>query len=217
MTFKALVFDMDGTLLDTLEDLADSTNFALNAHGFNSQPTEAYRYFVGSGARTLIERALPEDSRDDATIETCLATYKEHYQGNWSNKTAIYAGLKELLDAATAQGLALAILTNKPQHFANQCVDLFLADWTWQAVQGQVEGVPLKPSAEISSKVTEQLNLEPSEVLYIGDTNVDMATAKNANYESVGVTWGFRTEQELRDAGAQHIVHTPMDILKILA
>lgn len=216
MTYKALVFDMDGTLLDTLEDLADSTNAALNQHGFDSEPTDAYRYHVGSGARNLVIRALPEDKRDDATVDAVLATYKAHYANNWANKTKLYAGLNEFLNQLAQHDIALAILTNKPQNFANQCVDHFLSNWKWQAVQGQVEGIAIKPSAEISNKVLEQLNIEPSEVLYIGDTNVDMQTAKNAGFTSVGVTWGFRSEAELRESGAQHIVHTPEEILALV-
>jgi phosphoglycolate phosphatase len=216
MNYKALVFDMDGTLLNTLEDLADATNTALAEHGFAAQPTEAYRYFVGSGARNLVMRALPEKHRDSATVEACLATYKKHYNANWASKTHVYSGVKVLLDTVIEKKLALAILTNKPQAFADQCVEHFLADWHWQVVQGQIEGVAIKPSAEISNRVTQQLNVAPEEVLYIGDSNVDMDTAKNAGYTSVSVTWGFRTEQELRDAGANHLVHSPAEILELL-
>jgi phosphoglycolate phosphatase len=216
MTYKALVFDMDGTLLNTLEDLADSTNAALTAHGFSAQPTDAYRYFVGSGARNLVMRALPESNRDEATVDACLKHYKNHYETNWANKTHVYHGIGHLLNAIVEKGYLLAILTNKPQAFATQCVNHFLSDCEWAITQGQVEGVAIKPSAEISTRVTNQLGVKPEEVLYMGDSNVDMLTAKNAGYTSVGVTWGFRTEAELREAGAQHIVHSPAEILDLL-
>lgn len=217
MRYKALVFDMDGTLLNTLEDLADSTNFALVKHGFPEQPTEAYRYFVGSGARKLVERALPEEARNPETIDVCLAAYKEHYNENWANKTRLYDGLAEVLNQLSTSTLKFGILTNKPKDFADECVKHFLSSWTWQIVQGQEEGIALKPSADISRLVTEALAVEPSEVLYLGDSDVDMLTAKNAGYTSVGVTWGFRTEQELVGAGAEHIVHAPSEIIELLS
>lgn len=217
MTIKALVFDMDGTLLNTLEDLADSTNYVLAQHGFPTQDTEKYCYFVGSGARELIRRALPENARDDQTIATLLADYKTHYDTNWANKTHLYEGITDALQHAVTLGLKLAILTNKPQPFADLCVQHFLADIPFDMVQGQVDGVPHKPDAAMSSRVTAALNVQPSEVLYFGDSNVDMLTAQNGGYQSVGVTWGFRPEQELRAAGARHILHRPNDIPQLIA
>jgi phosphoglycolate phosphatase len=161
-------------------------------------------------------RALPDHKRDDATIDACLNTYKAHYETNWANKTHVYHGIEHLLNAVAEKGYLLAILTNKPQAFASQCVSHFLSDWNWTVTQGQIEGVAIKPSAEISTRVTNQLGVKPEDVLYMGDSNVDMLTAKNAGYTSVGVTWGFRTEEELREAGAQHIVHSPIEILDLL-
>lgn len=172
---------------------------------------------VGSGARKLVERALPEEARNPETIDVCLAAYKEHYNENWANKTRLYDGLAEVLNQLSTSTLKFGILTNKPKDFADECVKHFLSSWTWQIVQGQEEGIALKPSADISRLVTEALAVEPSEVLYLGDSDVDMLTAKNAGYTSVGVTWGFRTEQELVGAGAEHIVHAPSEIIELLS
>jgi phosphoglycolate phosphatase len=216
MRYQALVFDMDGTLLNTLEDLALATNRALTHHGFDPHPTESYRLFVGSGARMLIERALPSEACTESTIDACLATFKAYYDVHWADHTALYSGMADLLTQVQELGLDMAILTNKPQAFAESCVKQFLSGWSWRVVQGQVEGVALKPSAEISVRVTESLGVAPEEVLYIGDSNVDVLTAQNAGYDCAGVTWGFRSEQELREAGAQIIAHHPDDILKLL-
>ncbi|MDX1342750.1 MAG: HAD family hydrolase [Reinekea sp.] len=216
MTLKALVFDMDGTLLNTLEDLADSTNAALCKHGFPTKEIDKYRFFVGSGARELIRRALPTSQQTDDTIDQVLADYKQHYDGNWANKTHLYAGIADALSFAQAHDLQLAILTNKPQAFANLCVQHFLPDWSFTVVQGQVDGVAHKPSAEVSARVTEALQVKPEQVLYFGDSDIDMQTAQNAGYQAIGVTWGFRDAEELLQAGASQLIHDPIEIIDLV-
>ncbi|WP_320823666.1 HAD family hydrolase [Reinekea sp.] len=216
MTVKAIAFDMDGTLLDTLDDIADSMNSVLARQGLPRQPTANYRQFVGSGARRLVERALPATHTEAAQVEHALAEFEVQYANNWSRQTRLYPGIGTLLDSACERGLALAILTNKPQIFADQCVDHFLPRWPWQVVQGQVEGLAVKPSTDVSNRVTAALALPPEHILYLGDSDVDMYTARNAGYCAVGVTWGFRSEAELRAAGAQVIVHRPDQVLALL-
>ena len=216
MTVKALVFDMDGTLLDTLDDIADAMNRVLAEQGLPLQPTANYRQFIGSGARLLIERAVPESHLASATIDQYLAEFEAQYALNWQRKSRLYDGISTLLDTACERGLPLAILTNKPQVFADRCVAHFLARWPWRVVQGQVEGLAVKPSTDVSNLVTSALGLTPEQVLYLGDSDVDMYTARNAGYRAVGVTWGFRSEAELRAAGAQDIVHSPKQIVGLL-
>ncbi len=216
MSPKALVFDMDGTLLNTLEDLAEATNRTLNQHGYSTHPIDAYRHFVGSGARELIRRALPESARDDTTVEACLATFNAWYNEHWNVNTHLYDGISELLDLAVKENLKIAVLTNKPQAFALQCQDVFLNQWSIDVMQGQEPGLPLKPDAAISQRVTDALQVEPGEVWYFGDSDVDMKTAKNAGYYAIGVTWGFRSSQELADAGAEKLINHPNEIIKEL-
>ena len=212
--FKAVVFDMDGTLLNTIDDLADSMNQVLQDRGCPLHPTEAYLTFVGSGAAKLVVRALPEGNRDEETINECLAAFRAEYNQRWNNKTTLYEGIPELLDALTRMQIPMCVLTNKPQNFAELCVRHFLGDWTFALVIGQREGIPVKPDPSGPREIVESLNIQPEEFLYLGDTNVDMTTALNGGMFPVGVLWGFRSEQELRESGAAKIIAKPMEVLK---
>ena len=214
MKYKAVVFDMDGTLLDTLEDLAEAMNRVLEARGLPVQPVDAYRYHVGSGAKNLVLRALPPDRRDLA--HECLRDFLKEYESNWRRKTRLYDGIPELLDALAGRKLPMAVLTNKPQEFAQLCMDAFLAGWNFALVQGQVPGVPVKPDPAGPRMVIERLGVAAGEILYLGDTDVDMLTAVNAGMHPVGVTWGFRPEEELKASGAAEILHHPLDLLRLL-
>lgn len=216
MTIKACVFDMDGTLLNTLEDLALCANATLEDHDYPTHPTQAYRHFVGSGARNLIIRALPEPARQDTVIDACLQQFKVRYDQHWDQHTHLYEGVASALDDVSQAGLPMAILTNKPQAFAKLCVDRYLNQWSWQIVQGQQEGLPIKPAKGSSDPVTAALAVPAEQVLYFGDSDVDMHTANNAGYRAVGVSWGFRSERELINSGADHIIHSPNDIKALL-
>lgn len=214
MTYKAAVFDMDGTLLNTLKDLTDSTNFALQSLGFPAHSEATYQQKIGTGLHELIRLALPEQARDANSIKETIKIYCAHYSENWNITTRPYDGIPELLTALTEQGFKLAILTNKAQHSASRCQEFFLSDWRWEMVQGQNDGVPPKPHVEMSNPVTQALNVAPETVLYLGDSDVDMYTAKNAGYVAVGVTWGFRSKDELQAAGADFLIDHPLELLK---
>lgn len=216
MIAEACVFDMDGTLLNTLEDLADCANAAIAEYGFQPHPVGDYRLLVGGGARNLITRALPENARSETQITACLSSFKTLYDQRWAQRTHLYDGVKEALNQVTGAGLRVAVLTNKPQAFADLCVDRFLGAWTWDIVQGQQDGLPVKPAKAISDRVTNALQVSPDRILYLGDSDVDMHTARNAGYKAIGVTWGFRSEQELREAGAEQIIHHPDEISGLL-
>ncbi len=216
MKYKAVVFDLDGTLLDTLEDLADSLNRVLQAKGLPTHPLEAFRYFVGSGAAKLVSRALPPGKRDKALAADCLEAFRREYQRNWNVKTKAYTGISELLDGLTDKGIAMAVLTNKPQHFAELCVQAFLSDWRFAMILGQREGVPMKPDPAGTQEILRHLDVPAQDCLYVGDSGIDMATALNANMLPVGVTWGFRSEEELRAAGAAEIITRPTELLKLV-
>ena len=213
---QAICFDLDGTLLDSLDDLADSMNAALREFGHPEHPTRDYRYFVGEGARLLVTCTLPEVHRDPETIETVFQRYQAIYRENWNRKTRPYRGIPELLDALQARGLSLTVLSNKPHAFTVACVQELLSAWDFDVILGQRDSVPRKPDPAGVFEIAEKLRLAPSDFLYLGDTAVDMQTATAAGCVTVGVLWGFRKAEELRENGAQHLITTPLDLLELL-
>lgn len=214
--FKAALFDLDGTLLDSLRDLADSMNRALAQFGHPAHPIESYRYLVGEGVVVLATRALPENHRTDEAVEKLLAEYRKDYAANWNVHSRLYNGIPEMLDAFVARGLKLGILSNKPHPLTVQCVEGYLPDWKFDCVFGQRESIPRKPDPAGALEAAEMMGVKPSEVLYLGDTGTDMQTARAAGMFACGVTWGFRPEAELRDTGANAIVHHPREALPLL-
>lgn len=212
--FDAVLFDLDGTLLDTLRDIGEACNRVLLARGFPPHPIDAYRYLVGDGARVLLSRALPEGHRDDATIDTCLAEYIAEYARGWNVHTQPYDGIGDLLDALAGRGLKLAVLSNKPHGFTVQCVETFLARWTFQVVRGQTNAFPRKPDPASALDVARDLGTTPGRVCYVGDTGTDMQTAVGAGMFAVGVLWGFRERAELEANGARAIIARPTELLR---
>jgi len=216
MTYQAVLFDLDGTLLNTLEDLADSMNAAVGRLGFPPHPLEAYNYFVGDGIVNMARRALPENHRDDATTARCVDLMRQIYTEHWHDKTVPYPGIPELLDALAARGLRMAILSNKPHDFTVLCVEKLLPSWSFDTVQGVSETVPPKPDPTGARAVAARLGLPPGAFLYLGDTNTDMQTANASGMFAVGACWGFRPPEELRANGAQALIETPAQLLDLL-
>lgn len=211
---KALLFDLDGTLVNSLEDLKNSTNFALDKMGFPVHETECYKYFVGDGMAKLIERALPEDKRDTETIQNTLKIFLEHYAQHYVDKTVPYDGIVQLLDELTSY--KLAIISNKNQEMATVVVKKLLGD-KFQIVCGKRENYPTKPDPKLTLEIISELGVKPSECVFIGDSGMDMAVAKNAGCIALGVLWGFRKEDELRENGADYIASAPAEILGVLS
>jgi len=216
MKYKAVIFDLDGTLLNTLEDLADSLNRVLRDKGFPTHPIEAFRYFVGNGAAMLVSRALPPEKRNDELMADCLEAFRREYNSNWNVKTKPYNGVSELLDALTAKKIEMAVLTNKPQHFAKLCIQEFFSVWKFAVILGQRDGVPMKPDPVGPQEIARCLDIPPQEFLYLGDSDVDMKTAVQANMFPVGAMWGFRSERELRESGAVEIIGRPTELLQFV-
>lgn len=214
--FKAVLFDLDGTLLDTLEDLSNATNHALARNGFPIHTLDTYRYFVGDGVAMLMNRALPEGKRNDDTIHVCVQAFREEYCRTWNVKTRPYDGIAEMLDALAAHGLKMAVLSNKPDDFTKLCVTEFLPDWTFDMVLGQCNSFPLKPNPASAQEIAKCLNVHPSEFIYLGDTAIDMKTAVAAGMFPVGALWGFRTGKELMENGAQILIKRPQEIMDLL-
>lgn len=214
--FKAIIFDLDGTLLDTLEDLGTAANRVLTRNGFPAHNIDAYRNMVGDGAVVLIRRALPEDRRDDAIICDCVQAFRTEYEREWKIKTRPYDGVAEMLDVLAVYGIKMAVLSNKPDDFTKRCVSEFLPQWNFNPVLGQRDSVPLKPDPSGAIEISRLLNILPSQFIYLGDTAIDMKTAAAAGMFPVGALWGFRSAQELLTNGAQLLIKRPTEILRIL-
>lgn len=215
-SFQAVIFDLDGTLLDTLADIATAANGVLKQMSLPTHPIESYQHFVGQGVRVLFENALPEEMRTLDVIEDCADAFQVTYDREWDVRTQPYGGIPELLDALVARGLPLAVLSNKPHAFTVKCVERFLAAWPWAMVLGQREGSPRKPDPAGALEIAAALRLTPAQCLYVGDTNTDMETAQAAGMYPLGVSWGFRTVAELRAHGAAAIIDHPEQLLPLL-
>ena len=211
MTKLAAVFDLDGTLLDTIDDLAYAVNTALTENGFPTHPREAYFYFVGNGARTLVQRALPQDV-EKTVFETVYARYSELYEAHWNIFTKPYDGILELLAALRADGIPLGVVSNKVHDRTLEVIDTFFPN-TFDAVFGNRPGVPLKPDPAGVFDALKALGSDPAHAFYLGDTGVDIETGKRAGIYSAGALWGFRTAEELTAAGADILCAAPSDAL----
>ncbi|MEM7602187.1 MAG: HAD family hydrolase [Verrucomicrobiota bacterium] len=215
---KAVIFDLDGTLLDTLQDLADSGNAVLEARGFPTHPTDAYRTFIGNGMMNLVRDIFPEGHRPELGEETdqVLAEYRAAYGDRWQNTTVIFPGIANLLDELKQRGIPIGVLSNKAHDFTEKCVEAFLNDWTWDVVLGAREGVPKKPDPAGAIEAAGRVGFTPSDCYFIGDSDVDMMTAVNAAMHAVGVSWGFRPVAELQEAGAEAILDEPLELMGLL-
>ena len=216
MSYAAVLFDLDGTLLDTLEDLADSMNAVLQAEGHAVHPIDAYRYFVGDGIENLVRRALPETSRDATTVTRGKEAMDAEYHQRWNAKTKPYPGIPKLLDELTRRQLPIAILSNKPEPFALLTVNALLANWTFTPIRGARPDTPHKPDPTSALAIAEELGLPPSSCLYVGDTDTAMKTAIAADMYALGATWGFRPGEELLQSGAQVLIDKPLELLDLL-
>ena len=216
MSYCAVMFDLDGTLLDTLEDLADAMNVALGQLGCPARPIEEFKLIVGDGVVVMAQRSLPESRRDEATIARCVALVREEYGKRWADKTHPYAGIPELLDALAGRGIRMAVVSNKPDDFTRLCVGRLLPRWRFDAVIGVSPATPPKPDPKGVLESAARLGLAPADFLYLGDTNTDMRTAVAAGMFPVGALWGFRSAEELLASGAKVLIGKPGDLLPLL-
>jgi phosphoglycolate phosphatase len=240
MPFQAVLFDLDGTLLNTLDDLADSMNAVLARHGLPQHGLQAYKYYVGDGMPQLVRRAVPQpEPRAGATAslpcavaapdrlvsvpavsEECIAQFiaemRAEYSRRWRLKTRPYDGIPELLDALAARGIKLAVLSNKPDEMTRLTVRGLLPRWRFDAVRGERAGTPRKPDPSGALGVAAELGVPPCGFLYLGDTNTDMQTALAAGMYPLGALWGFRTAEELSASGAKALLAQPLELLTFL-
>lgn len=213
---KLIIFDLDGTLLNTLEDLVVSTNHALAQNGFPQHELSEYRYFVGNGITKLTERALPEDQRSEETIMKVRQDFVNYYSEHNMDRTKPYPGIPELIEQLKAQKISMAVASNKYQAATAKLIAHYFADGTFATVYGQRDNVPAKPDPTVVYNILGETGYTREETLYIGDSSVDMRTAANSGLRSVAVTWGFRPRQELEENGAVYIIDHPEQLLEII-
>ena len=211
---RGVIFDLDGTLLDTLVDIANSANDALHELGLAAMPFERYRELVGDGVRVLFERAIAEEHRE--LREPGMLAFERHYALRYAETSRPYEGVAELLDQLVDRQVPMAILSNKPHTFTLRCVSELLGAWPFTPVFGYRDGLPKKPDPTVLLTMLREMKVDASEVLYVGDTDTDMRTATAAGCPAIGVAWGFRQVEELLRTGAQSVIDQPQELLKLL-
>ncbi|MCF7974320.1 MAG: HAD family hydrolase [Phycisphaerae bacterium] len=212
--YNAVIFDLDGTLVNTLEDIANSVNAALHQHRLQSHPVTSYRLRVGDGTRALIERSLPTDRQD--LVESVLKAQAAFYRDHFCDNSAPYPGISDLLTRLKAGHLKLAVLSNKPDVYTRTLTERLFPSGTFDLIQGHLEGVPLKPDPTSLVDMLSKLNVTPDQAMYVGDSGVDIQTGKRAGVYAVGVAWGFRGPEELELNGCDTLIHDPIELLHLL-
>ena len=216
MSYSAIIFDLDGTLLNTIDDLANSMNFVLAQHGFPIHKFEQYKLFIGNGMEKLTRRVLPKECTDENFIKTFLEDFQNQYGKTWHNFTKPYPGIEELLENLEARGIRMSVLSNKSDQFTQIIIDYYFGLNHFDFVYGAREGVPKKPDPTGALEIINGSKLKPSDFLYLGDSGVDMQTANAAGIYALGATWGFRKRDELIDNGAKKLIHNPSEITDLI-
>lgn len=216
MPKRLAIFDLDGTLLNTIADLATATNQALDACGFPTHPIEAYPFFVGNGINKLFERALPAEARTEENVLRIRAHFLPYYDEHNADLSRPYPGIPQLLENLQAAGIQVAVASNKYHRATEKLIRHYFPTIRFAAILGQREGVPIKPHPQIVEDILALVPVSKEEVIYIGDSGVDMQTALNAGVESIGVTWGFRPREELLQYSPTHLADTAEEIENII-
>ncbi|MDR3541509.1 MAG: HAD family hydrolase [Desulfosporosinus sp.] len=216
MKFKGVIFDLDGTLVNSLEDLADSMNNILQRYGFPSHELQAYKYFIGNGIKNLVREALPETSQEEALINRCFDLMMEEYSNNCTHKTQLYDGIAELLNELATRKMKLAVLSNKVDDLTKKVVMSLLPNWNFEVIIGVSAEIPRKPDPFGALLISQQLGIHSENLIYVGDTGVDMQAANSAGAYAVGALWGFRTKEELILNGAKYLLKHPLDLIQML-
>ena len=213
--FDAVIFDLDGTLADTLEDIADAMNRVLRGRGFSVHGYNAYRLMIGKGLGNLVGEALPSEAWTEATVAACLDQMTAEYREHYLDKTHLYDGVAELVGALRADGVGLAVLSNKADELTRRIVDALFTPGTFEVVAGARPDLPLKPDPAAALLVGGRLGVPPARIAYVGDSGIDMRTATAAGMVAVGVSWGFRMRDELVEGGARVVLDHPLELLAL--
>lgn len=216
MSYSGIIFDVDGTLLDSIQDLADSMNFVLSRHGFPVHDIEKYKQFVGNGMRVLAISALPEEERDEEKVNRYLGELEKQYEKRWNQATKPYPGIEELLRRLEKSGIRMFVLSNKPHHFTEEVIDEFFGLKRFELVYGARTGIPKKPDPYSALEISKLSGIPVSDFLYLGDSGVDMKTADAAGMYAVGAAWGFRKAEELWKNGAKTVIQNPLELIEIM-
>lgn len=213
--YTHVIFDLDGTLLNTIDDLADAANHVCLMHGFPTHTVEEYKYYVGNGMAKLAERFVPQDWRNPEGIGQVLEEFMAYYDLHKEDKTAPYPGMPEAVDAIKRAGVEVAVLSNKADQMAGPVVEHYYPG-AFPVVQGALPGLPTKPDPTLLHRLMERIGARQARTLFVGDSNVDIRTAKNGGLTGCGVLWGFRTQEELEAAGADLIAATPQELVQLV-
>jgi phosphoglycolate phosphatase len=211
--YKTIIFDLDGTLINSIPDIADSMNEVLAAFGYPQYKYNQYKYFVGNGIRRLVERCVPPEYATPENVENIFRTMVEVYGNNYANKTRVYEGIYELLDGLSTKQVKMAILSNKTDAITQKICNKLFGDNHFEMILGATDRFPKKPNPQSALFVAESLAAAPEDVFYLGDTSIDMETACAAGFFPAGTSWGFRPKEELISFGAQFIANKPVDCL----
>ena len=215
MKFKGVIFDLDGTLVNSLEDIADAMNTVLQDLDYPTHSYDDYQYFIGSGLRNLVSKALPSTHNDETQIESGYHLMIEVYRNNCTNQTKPYNGIVELLNELISRNIKLGVFSNKADALTKEIANAIFPDYFDPIVGLSVEALK-KPNPFEALEISKSWKLKPEEIIFVGDSGIDMQTATNANMHSVGVVWGYRPEEELIATGAKHILNHPSDLIQIL-
>jgi phosphoglycolate phosphatase len=215
MKYKGIIFDLDGTLVNSLEDISDAMNNVLTSLNYPTHTYDAYQYFIGSGLRNLVSKALPATNNSDDEIESCFECMITEYREICTLKTKPYTGIMALLDDLVSRDIKLAVFSNKADELTKKIASEIFPDYFNTAVGLSSETLK-KPNPFEALEISKNWNLKTEEIIFIGDSDIDMLTATNANMFPLGVSWGYRTEEELIASGAQLVIHNPLDLIAIL-
>jgi phosphoglycolate phosphatase len=213
MNFKSVIFDLDGTLINTLEDIADATNIFLRKLGCPEHDLRDFRYFVGDGIESLVKQVLPESERNEESLPDCVERWKSEYALRWANKSRPYPGISELIEGFITAGYRINILSNKSDEATRQIAAALMPHQDFTNVLGAMAGIPKKPDPTAALNIAEQCGIAPVNTLFLGDSASDMLTARACGMYAIGVLWGFRPAEELITGGAQMLIKKPQDLL----
>jgi phosphoglycolate phosphatase len=209
---KAAIFDLDGTLVNTLEDIADTMNTVLSQNGMATHPTEKYKYLVGEGIFELTKKVLPPEQWNEDNAREFVQKFRALYDQTWHDKSLPYPGIMQLLKNLQQKGILLGVLSNKPDSFVQKIIAFFFPEIHFVGVSGEQPNIPAKPDPRLALKIAESMNLEVKQIAFLGDSGIDIQTGLNAGMYPIGVSWGFRPAEELITTGASTVVDTPAEI-----